>query len=108
MFGFGKKKVDKAAWAEAVFTEPPAHPERLKEADLVAITNGLIFQDLRIINESLDIVQNTRNADTKQGRIDLISKRYSHLQTLEHFADQDSKAKILMAEERMRAIGFKI
>jgi hypothetical protein len=106
MFGFGKKKVDKAAWATAVFAEPPKHPEKLKETDLAAITRELIFQNLRIINESIDIVQRTRNEDTRQGRIDLIGKRYTHLQTLEPFADENSRAKILMVEERMRSVGL--
>lgn len=106
MFGFGKKKVDKVAWAAAVFVEPPKHPEKLKESDLAAFTRELIFQDLRIINESIDIVQRTRNEDTRQGRVDLIGKRYTHLQTLEPYADEDSKAKILMAEERMSSVGL--
>ena len=43
MFGFGKKKIDKAAWAALVFSEPPKHPEKLSEEQFFALTTGLLM-----------------------------------------------------------------
>lgn len=52
MFGFGKKnKVDKAAWAALVFSEPPKNPEKLSEEQLSALTTGILMQHARIIND---------------------------------------------------------
>ena len=49
MFGFGKKKVDKAAWAEAVYGQKLKNPERESEEQLSALTTGLLMQHHRII-----------------------------------------------------------
>ena len=74
MFG-RKKKHNIVKWAEAIYEKPLLHPERESEEQLAALTEMLILQDIRIINDSVSIIHNTRNADTKQGRIDLAQKR---------------------------------
>lgn len=66
----------------------------------------IVFQDLRIINESLDIIQKTRNADTKQGRIELVLERYKHLKSLLPFVDDESKSKILTGQNRIKSLGL--
>ena len=41
MFG-RKKKIDKAAWAEAIYQKKIAHPEKEPEEKLVQLTNWSI------------------------------------------------------------------
>ena len=105
-FLFGEEKTDKAAWAAAVFESPPKHPEKIDVALLERLTEMDVFQDLRIINESLDIIQKTRNADTKQSRIELTLERYKHLKTLLPYVDDESKSKIMTARNRMKSLGL--
>ncbi|MBQ6342566.1 MAG: hypothetical protein IJI41_05540 [Anaerolineaceae bacterium] len=105
-FLFGKETIDKAAWAAAVFETSPKHPEKIDVELLKRITEMLVFQDLRIINESLDIIQKTRNADTKQGRIKLTLERYKHLKSLLPFVDDESQSKILTIQNRIKSLGL--
>ena len=64
MFGFFKKKKDKAEWAATVFSQPPKNPEKLPEAQLIDATGMMISQHKRIILESAGIVKTTRNKNT--------------------------------------------
>ncbi len=103
MFGFGKKKkVDKAAWAALVFSEPPKNPEKLSEEQLSALTTGILMQHARIINDSVRLVQTTKNPDTKQGRIELALKHYNGMLKLKSFCNEEQLAMIQAAEQAMR------
>lgn len=95
-------------WAEAVYEKPPLHPEKETEARLAALTEMLILQDIRIISDSIRIIQTTRNEETRNGRIALAKKRYSHLLTLKPYArpvaDKDLLAKIRETDMAMKTI----
>ena len=78
MFG-RKKKIDKAAWAEAIYQKKIAHPEKEPEEKLVQLTTFMVEQHHRIIRESLQIVLTTKYAETRQGRVDLCHKHYTLL-----------------------------
>lgn len=50
MFGLGKKKkIDKGAWAEAIYGKKLKNPEKESEAQLSVLTTGLLMQSHRII-----------------------------------------------------------
>ena len=104
MFGFGKKKIDKGAWAEAVFGKKLKNPNQVSEQELTAYTTGMLQQYLRIILESANIVRTTRNLETKQGRIELCHTNLERMKKLEQFCNDEQKAMILQAEEAMRGI----
>ena len=53
MFGFGKKKIDKAAWTEAVYGQKLKHPEKESEEQLSALITELLMQHHRIIMDSV-------------------------------------------------------
>ena len=71
MFSLKKKKIDKSAWAEAIYGKKLKHPEKESEEQLSVITTGMLMQYSRIIYDSVRIVRTTKNADTRQGRLDL-------------------------------------
>ena len=104
MFGFGKKKVDKAAWATAVFEQPVSNPEKLSEKELRGMTGMMLSQYHRIIMESFGIIQRTKNEDTRQGRIDLCQKNYQKMQRWEPFADEDQLAIIRECQTALQGI----
>lgn len=104
MFGLGKKKVDKGAWAEAVYGKKLKHPEKESEEQLSALTTGMLMQHHRIIMDSVRIIQTTRNADTKQGRIDLCHRHFQEMQKFKPFCNKEQLAMIQNAEEAMRGI----
>lgn len=103
MFGLGKKKkVDKAAWAALVFSEPPKNPKKLSEEQLSALTIGILIQHARIINDSVRLVQITKNPDTKQSRMELALKHYDGMLKLKSFCNEEQLAMIQAAEQAMR------
>lgn len=108
MFGFGKKKIDKAAWAALVFSEPPKHPEKLSEEQLSALTTMMLMQHHRIIMDSVQLVANTRNPETRQGRTDLSYKHYKEMVKFKPYCNEDQLAMIHAAEEAMKAVSLKV
>lgn len=104
MFGFGKKRIDKGAWAEAIFGKKLKNPNQVSEQELSTYTTGMLEQYLRIILESVSIVQTTRNSDTRQGRINLCYMNLERMMKLEQFCNTEQKAMILQAEDAMRGI----
>ena len=105
MFGW-KKKVDKAAWAEALYQKKIAHPERESEEKLSNLTSFMLEQHHRIIIESVQIVMETKYADTKQGRISLIQKHYQEMLKLKPFCNKEQLATIQDAEKAMRRVSL--
>ena len=106
MFGFGKKKVDKAVWAIAVYGKPVKHPEKESEEQLKVLTTGMLMQHHRIIMDSVRLVHTTKNLDTKQGRIDLCRKHYQEMQKFKPFCDKEQLAMIKNAEDAMKGVGL--
>lgn len=104
MFGFGKKKIDKAAWAEAVYGQKLKHPEKESEEQLSALTTGLLMQHHRIIMDSVRIVRTTKNPDTRQGRVELCHKHYQDMLKLKPFCNKEQMAMIKNAEDAMKGI----
>ncbi|ENZ13224.1 hypothetical protein [Enterocloster clostridioformis] len=104
MFGFGKKKVDKVGWAAVVFSEPPKNPEKLSEEQLSALTTGLLMQHARIINDSVRLVQTTKNPETRQGRSEFCHKHHAEMMKLKPFCDKEQLTMIQDAEEAMRGV----
>ena len=101
MFGFGKK-LDKGAWAEAIYGKKLKDPSQVSEAELSAMTDGMLMQHQRIIMDSLQIIKNTKNADTKQGRIDLCRKHLDQMEELKPFANSKQLALIKECEDKVK------
>ena len=104
MFGFFKKKKDKAEWAATVFSQPPKDPENIPEEQLIAATGMMISQHKRIIIESAGIVKTTRNKNTRTERLELCKSHYQELLKLERFADQKQKEMIKECASVMTAL----
>ena len=105
---YTKKKIDKAAWAEAVYENKLKHPEKESEERLSALTTGLLMQHHRIIIDSARIVLTTKNRDTKQGRIDLCKKHYQEMMKLKPFCNAEQLAIISNAEDAMKGARIKL
>ena len=104
MFGFFRKKKDKAEWAATVFFQPPKDPENIPEEQLIAATGMMIAQHKRIILESAGIVKTTRNKNTRTERLELCKSHYQELLKLERFADQKQKEMIKECASVMTAL----
>lgn len=104
MFGFFRKKKDKAEWAAMVFSQPPKDPENIPEEQLIAATGMMIAQHKRIILESAGIVKTTRNQNTRTERLELCKSHYQELLKLERFADQNQKEMIKECASVMTAL----
>jgi hypothetical protein len=102
MLGLRKKKVDKAAWAEAVYGQKLKNPERESEEQLSALTTGLLMQ--HIIIDSVRIIHTTKNAETRQGRVELCQRHYGDMLKLKPFCNKEQLAMIQNAEEAIRGI----
>lgn len=86
MFGFKKKTVDIAKWAEAVYEKPLQHPELESEERLAALTEMMILQDIRVIQDSIRIAHTSKNRETRDSRTLLAHKRYAHMTKLIPYA----------------------
>ena len=104
MFGFFRKKKDKAEWAAIVFSQPPKDPENIPEKQLIAATGMMISQHKRIILESAGIVKTTQNNNTRTERLELCKSHYQELLKLERFADQKQKEMIKECASVMTAL----
>lgn len=104
MIGLFRKKKDKAEWAAMVFSQPPKHPEKIPEEQLIAATGIMIAQHKRIILESAEIVRTTRNQNTRTERLELCKAHYQELLKLERFADQKQKEMIKECASVMTAL----
>lgn len=103
MFGW-KKKVDKAAWAEAIYQKKIAHPENESDEKLSKLTTFMLEQHYRIIMESIQIARTTKYADTKQSRADLCNKHYHEMLKLKPFCNREQLALIREAEKAIKTI----
>lgn len=101
MFGW-KKKVNKAAWAEILYQKKIAHPEKESDEKLSQLTTFMLEQHHRIITESVQIVLETKYADTRQSRISLIQKHYREMLKLKPFCNKEQLATIHEVEKAMR------
>lgn len=106
MFNLFKKKVDKGAWAEAIYGKKLKHPEKESVEQLSAITTGMLQQYGRIISESVSLIKSTKNKDTRHGRIELCRKNYGKVQALEPFCNDEQKVMIMQIEEMLRGVGL--
>lgn len=106
LFGFGKRKVDKNAWIEAIYGKKAKNPNAVSEQELSAFTTGMLQQYMRIISESVSLIKSTKNEDTRQGRIDLCNKNYAKVQALEPFCNDEQKVMIMQMEEMLRGVGL--
>ena len=86
MFGFKKKK-DKKAWAAAVFNTAPQNPDAIPEEQLRILTGNMIAQHHRIINDSVRLVQTSKNPETREHRRMLCEEHFMEILRLEPFAD---------------------
>ncbi len=103
MFGW-KKKVDKAAWAEAIYQKKIMHPENEPDEKLSQLTTFMLEQHRRIILESVEIALSTKYADTRKGRVDLSHQHYQEMLKLKPFCNKEQLAMIRDAETAMKKI----
>lgn len=104
MFGW-KKKVDKAAWAEAIYRKKIAHPEKESDEKLSQLTTFMLEQHHRIIMESVNIALSTKYADTRNGRVDLCHQHYQDMLKLKPFCNKAQLAMISEAEHAIKKLG---
>ena len=104
MFGFGKKKIDKGAWAEAIYGKKLKNPEKESEEQLSALTTGLLMQHHRIILDSVRLVHTTKNPDTRAGRAELCHKHYQEMLKLKPFCNKEQLDIIRNAEDAMKGV----
>lgn len=103
MFGW-KKKVDKAAWAEAIYQKKIMHPENEPDEKLSQLTTFMLEQHRRIILESVEIALSTKYADTRKGLVDLSHQHYQEMLKLKPFCNKEQLAMIRDAETAMKKI----
>lgn len=103
MFGW-KKKVDKVAWAKAVYSKEIKNPQQVSEEQLSKLTTFMLEQHLRIIEESSKIVHATKNADTRDGRIALCHQHYQEILKLKPFCNREQLVMVQNAENAMKGI----
>lgn len=99
-----KKKVDKAAWAEAVYQKKIMHPENESDEKLTQLTTFMLEQHHRIIMESVQIVLSTKYADTRNGRVALSHQHYQEMLKLKPFCNKEQLDMIRDAEMAMKNI----
>lgn len=104
MFGFGKKKIYKAAWGEAVYSQKLKHPEKESEDQLSALTTELLMQHYRIIMDSVRLVHTTQNADTRAGRLELCHKHYQEMLKLKPFCNKEQLNIIRNEEDALKGV----
>nr|MDD6335999.1 hypothetical protein [bacterium] len=104
MLWFGKKKIDKGAWAEVIFGKRPKNPENESEELLSRCTTLMLEQHHRIVMESAQIVHATRNADTRRGRIALCHQHYLEILKLKPFCNEEQLKMVREAEVVMKTI----
>lgn len=104
MFGFGRKNVDKAKWAEIIYRKKIPNPEAQSVEQLAGLTTMMLEQHYRIISESVQIVHNTKYEDTRQGRISLCRSRYRDMLELEPFCNAEQKAMVLKAKKLLKGV----
>jgi len=101
-----KVKVDKALWASIVIAQPSrTDPESIPIEKLRSATDYLLPQLRRIIMESIEIIQRTRNDETRQGRIALCEKHITNMRKIAPFCTDSQLAIIRECEEAMKKIG---
>ena len=103
-FGFGKKKIYKAAWGEAVYGQKLKHLEKESEDQLSALTTELLMQHYRIIMDSVRLVHTTKNADTRAGRVELCHKHYQEMLKLKPFCNKEQLNIIRNAEDALKGV----
>lgn len=104
MFGFGKRRIDKAAWAEAIYGQKLKHPEKESEEQLSALTTGMLMQHHRIILDSVRLIHTTKNADTRAGRVELCRKHHQEMLKLKTFCNREQMDIIQNAEDAMKGV----
>ena len=102
MFWF--KKIDKAAWASLVLALPRSHPEQIPTERLSAATDHLLSQLRNIIMESIEIIQRTKNEDTRQGRMDLCRMHLERMEKIKPFANKKQLAIIRECERAFSSV----
>lgn len=103
MFGW-KKKLKKAAWAEAVYQKKIEHPENVSDEKLSMLTTFMLEQHYRIIMESVQIARSTKYSDTQKSRSDLCHKHYREMLKLRPYCDHEQLALIREAENAIEMI----
>ena len=104
LFGLRRKKVDKGKWAEILYRKKIPNPEAQSEAQFTKLTTIMLEQHYRIISESVQILHNTKNEDTRQGRISLCRNHYQYMLELEPFCNDEQKVLLQKAKKVLKGI----
>ena len=104
MFGFGRKKVDKAKWSEVIYRKKISNPEAQSVEQLTRLTTMMLDQHHRIISESVQIIHNTKYEDTRQGRLKLCRTHFQDMLELEPFCNAEQKVLIAKARKMLKGI----
>ena len=104
MFGFGRKKIDKGKWAEVIYGKKIPNSEAQSVEQLTKYTTMMLEQHYRIINDSVQIVHNTKYEETRRGRLELCRSHHQEMMKLEPFCNAEQKAMIQSAKKMLKGI----
>lgn len=101
---FGRKS--KAAWVKAVFSDPVPAADSVSEERLRKSTQRILEERRQIIEDSVRIIQQTRNEDTRQSRMELCRKHYQKVRELEPFADGKQREIVRECEQLLKEVNL--
>lgn len=105
MLGLFKRR-RKTAWVKAVFAEPLPDVDSVSEDRLYRSTQRILEERRQIIKDSVRIIQQTRNEDTRRGRIELCRKHYEKVEKLKPFADRKQREIVSDCEQLLKEVGL--
>ncbi len=105
MLGFGRKRIDKAKWAEAVVSRPVDYPDRIPEDRIRSATGQLIGEYKRTILESAQVIRSAQDEEARSYEIDACRHRRSRLHELMPFADREQRKAIRECDEILKELG---
>ena len=104
MFFFRKNKIDKAAWAALVYEKPPKNVEKEPEERLSRLTSLMLMQHLRIIVDSVRIVQATKNDETRRSRTELTLEHYQKMVKFKPYCNEEQLELLQQAESLIKKL----
>lgn len=89
---------DKKAWGRALFAAGCKLPDKPDVKKYEKVTEQIISNDCKIIQDSARIIMSTQSAAVRSKRRMIMFSRYSHLSRLEPYANREQREKIREAK----------
>lgn len=95
---FGLSRKEKEAWTSIVIQERMPGMQ-IDDALLKNATETYITQHIRILEDSVRIVMESKNQKTREGRYDLSLQHFDALSKIQKYADKAQKKRIVDAQD---------